>query len=120
MAKILDGVLIKKANQQETFSEKQIAEFTKCMDPDTGYLYFLKNYFYIQHPVKGKIRFEPYDFQEGMLAAYHNYTNVVILSGRQNGKCLIFTTKVKIKHKETGEVREIEIGELFDNIKAMS
>ena len=51
MAASLDGVLIKKANRQETFTEEQIADLMACMDPDTGYLYFAKKFAYIQHPV---------------------------------------------------------------------
>ena len=57
MSKSLDGVLIKKANKQETYTEEQIQDLSKCMDPDTGYDYFARNFSYIQHPVKGKLLF---------------------------------------------------------------
>ena len=36
MAASLDGVLIKKANKQETFTEAQMADLMACMDPDLG------------------------------------------------------------------------------------
>ena len=55
MATALDGVLIKKANRQETFTEEQIADLMKCMEPDDGYMYFARNFAYIQHPVRGKL-----------------------------------------------------------------
>ena len=32
MAKALDGVLIKKANRKETFSEAHVEDLMKCMD----------------------------------------------------------------------------------------
>ena len=55
----LDGVLTKKANQQEQYTNEQIEELMKCMDPDNGYLHFSKHYAFIQHPVKGKLLFDP-------------------------------------------------------------
>ncbi len=60
MAASLDGVLIKKANKQETFTEEQIQDLQACMDPDEGYLYFAKRFAFIQHPVKGKLLFDPF------------------------------------------------------------
>jgi len=61
--KTLDGVLIKKAHKQEKFSENQIQDLAQCADPDLGYLYFARNFFYIQHPVQGKVKFEPFEYQ---------------------------------------------------------
>ena len=55
MTKSLDGVLTKKANTRETFTEQQIADLKACTDPDTGYLHFCNNFFSIQHPVEGKM-----------------------------------------------------------------
>ena len=43
MSKSLDGVITKKANQTETFTNEQIEDLVKCMDPQDGYLYFSKN-----------------------------------------------------------------------------
>jgi hypothetical protein len=85
-AKSLDGVLIKKANQQETYTANAIQDFAKCLDPDTGYLYFLKNYFYIQHPVKGKLLFEPFEYQVRLLESYHNFRFNINMLPRQTGK----------------------------------
>ena len=47
--KSLDGVLTKKANQRETFTEDQIQDLASCMDPSEGYLHFAKHFAYIQH-----------------------------------------------------------------------
>ena len=67
MSKSLDGVLTKKANTKETFTEDQVEHLRKCMDPKEGYMHFAKNFAYIQHPVKGKLLFEPFEFQERLL-----------------------------------------------------
>jgi hypothetical protein len=86
MAKSLDGVLTKKANQKETYTEQQIQDLVKCMDPDNGYLYFAKNFAYIQHPVKGKLLFEPFAYQERLLESYHNFRFNINMLPRQTGK----------------------------------
>ena len=86
MAASLDGVLIKKANRKETYTESQMADLLACMDPDTGYLYFAKNFAYIQHPVKGKLLYDPYEYQLGLMDSYHNYRFNINMMPRQTGK----------------------------------
>ena len=86
MSKSLDGVLIKKANQQEVFTNEEILEFAKCTDSATGPFYFLTNYFNIQHPVQGQIKYHPYEYQERLLQTYHNYRFNINMLPRQTGK----------------------------------
>ncbi len=85
-SKSLDGVLTKKAHTKETFTEQQIQDLLACSDPDTGYHYFTQNYFYIQHPVKGKMLFEPFEYQVRLLDAYHNHRFNINMLPRQMGK----------------------------------
>ncbi len=85
-AKSLDGVLTKKAHTKETFTEKQIESLLQCSNPDTGYHYFCENFFYIQHPVKGKMLFEPFDYQKRLLDAYHGHRFNINMLPRQMGK----------------------------------
>ncbi len=86
MAKSLDGVLTKKANTKDTYTEAQIQDLLQCMDPNTGYLYFAKHFAYIQHPVKGKLLFDPFDYQERLLESYHNFRFNINMLPRQTGK----------------------------------
>ena len=86
MSKSLDGVLTKKANTRESFTEQQIADLKACADPDTGYLYFCNHFFNIQHPVEGKMLFEPFDYQERLLESYHNHRFNINMLPRQSGK----------------------------------
>lgn len=85
-SKSLDGVLTKKAHTKETFTELQIEDLLKCADTDKGYHYFCENFFYIQHPVKGKMLFEPYEYQSRLLDAYHGHRFNVNMLPRQMGK----------------------------------
>ena len=86
MAASLDGVLIKKANKQETYTNEQVEELMKCMDPDDGYLYFARKFAYIQHPVKGKLLYDPYEYQLGLMYSYHSYRFNINMMPRQTGK----------------------------------
>ena len=86
MSKSLDGVLIKKANKQETFSEEQVQDLMKCMDQKDGYDYFARNFATIQHPVRGKLLFDPYEYQTRLLQSYHNHRFNINMLPRQTGK----------------------------------
>jgi hypothetical protein len=86
MTKSLDGVLTKKAHTTETFTEQMIRDLVSCSDPDTGYHFFCSNYFYIQHPVKGKMLFEPFGYQTQLLDAYHGHRFNINMLPRQMGK----------------------------------
>ena len=86
MSKSLDGVLTKKANRRETYTNEQVEQLAKCMDPDQGYLYFAKTFGFIQHPVKGKLLFDPFDYQERLLSSYHNHRFNINMLPRQTGK----------------------------------
>jgi hypothetical protein len=86
MAKSLDGVLTKKSHTKEKFTEEQVQHLLKCSDPTTGYLHFAQNFFHIQHPVKGKMLFEPYEYQERLLQSYHDFRFNINMLPRQSGK----------------------------------
>ena len=86
MSKSLDGVLTKKAHTKDTYTNAQIEELAACMDSNDGYLYFAKNFAYIQHPVKGKLLFEPFEYQLGLMDTYHNYRFNINMMPRQTGK----------------------------------
>ena len=63
---------------------KQIIEeqYVKCAnDP----VYFMRQFCYIQHPLKGKIKFDLFPFQEESLSTLQNSRYSVILKSRQLG-----------------------------------
>jgi hypothetical protein len=85
-SKNLDGKLVKSAHITQKFTEKDLEDLAKCMDPETGPHYFLENFFYIQHPVRGKLKYEPYDYQRRLIDSYHQHRFNVNLLPRQTGK----------------------------------
>jgi hypothetical protein len=86
MAKSLDGNLIKKAHAPQRYTLEEVKHLEACMDPIDGPLYFCKNFLKIQHPVRGSIAFEPYEYQERLIRSYHNYKQSIGMLPRQMGK----------------------------------
>jgi len=78
--------LVKKPHTKESFNEEQLREFAKCADPVNGPEYFMSNYFFIQHPTKGRMLYEPFDYQKRLIHTYHNYRYSISLMPRQTGK----------------------------------
>ena len=85
-AKNLDGKLVKAAHSTQRYTEQHVEDLVKCNDPVTGPHYFLHNFFYIQHPVKGRLLYEPFDYQKRLVDSYHNHRFNVNLLPRQTGK----------------------------------
>ena len=57
-------------------------EYQKCAkDP----VYFLKKYCVVQHPMKGKVPFHLYPYQEKSLATFEEHRFNIILKARQLG-----------------------------------
>ena len=86
MANFDDTKLVKTPHQKASYTEQQIIEFARCADPVTGPAYFLDNFFYIQHPTKGKMIYHPFDYQKKLIDTYHNFRFSISLMPRQTGK----------------------------------
>lgn len=82
----LESVLVKAPHKRQAFTEEQLKEFIKCADPVTGPQYFMDNFFYIQHPTKGKMLYHPFDYQKRLIDTYHNFRFSISMMPRQTGK----------------------------------
>jgi hypothetical protein len=82
----MESILIKKPNLQESYTAEQINEILKCADPITGPEYFLSNYFYIQHPTRGRLKYSPFEYQKRLVDTYHIHRYSISLMPRQTGK----------------------------------
>ena len=78
--------LVKPPHRKQAFDETQIEQFVRCADSDTGPIYFLDNFFYIQHPTQGKMVYHPFDYQRRLIDTYHRYRFSISLMPRQTGK----------------------------------
>jgi hypothetical protein len=82
----LDAVLVKAPHRKETYTEQELEEFARCADPVDGPMYFMDNFFYIQHPVKGKMLYHPFEYQRRLIENYHKNRFSISLMPRQTGK----------------------------------
>ena len=81
------GTLIKDPYVKTVFkTQQELDDFVKCCDPLTGYLYFMDNFFHIQHPTRGSMVYHPWDYQKRLIHTYHNYRFSISLMPRQSGK----------------------------------
>ena len=79
----IDFQLVKTANKKTSYTPAQIREIARC---SKNPLYFMEQYMKIQHPTKGRIPFEAYEYQKRVVHAYWTNTSVVALLPRQSGK----------------------------------
>jgi hypothetical protein len=86
MNRPIETAIIKSPYQKVNFSEDQIREFVKCADPVDGPRYFMDNYFYIQHPTRGKMLYHAFEYQKRLLDSYHQNRFSISLMPRQTGK----------------------------------
>lgn len=67
-------------------TQKELDDFVKCCDPIAGHMYFMDNFFYIQHPTRGSMVYHPWEYQKRLIDTYHNYRYSISLMPRQSGK----------------------------------
>ena len=84
-----DTSLVKPAGKKIEYTSDQLKEFQLCVDDDTGAMYFMKTFMRIQHPTKGGIDFEPFDYQEDLVENYNKYRFSINMLGRQMGKTTV-------------------------------
>jgi len=69
-------------NKQATIKDRIREEFLKCA---TDPVYFMKKYYMIQHPQRGRMLFDLYPFQESMVKVFSGDQNILINKSRQLG-----------------------------------
>ena len=59
--------LVKQAYSKIPYDSEMLKEFQACCDPNDGPMHFMKKFVRIQHPTRGGIDFEPFDYQEDLI-----------------------------------------------------
>ena len=68
--------------QKKDYRTLLMEEYKRCCaDP----AYFMRKYVYIQHPMRGRILFNLYPFQEKVLHLFRDSKNIIVLKSRQLG-----------------------------------
>ena len=86
MSKKDEPALIKAPYSRSLYTDQQLREFAACADPVTGAMYFLDNFFYIQHPTRGRMLYHPFEYQRRLIDVYHGFRFSISMMPRQTGK----------------------------------
>jgi hypothetical protein len=91
------------------YSESEEEEIIKCKE---DILHFANKYAYAMtdNGVQ-KINLRPY--QKKVLRAMQDNRMLIYLASRQVGKCFFFTSKIRIKHVDSQEIKEIYMYDLW-------
>ena len=84
-----DTSLVKQPFSQFEYDSTTLREFQKCCDPLDGALYFMENFMWIQHPIKGSMQFKPFPYQLSLIENYNTYRYSINMLGRQMGKTTV-------------------------------
>lgn len=116
-----ENQFIKPAYQKTEFkTQQELAEFMKCVNPISGFLYFLQTHYWIQHPTKGAMVFQPYEYQIDLARNMHENRLSINLLSRQLGKCCSESTLVTIKNPKSGVMYRIPMGEWYKLLKLVA
>ena len=119
------NINLKNSGSVTEFTQENILEYIKIKkDP----IYFVNNYCKIVHVDKGVVPFKLYPYQEKMIRHFHgideeagevnpDWRYSLCLTGRQMGKCVKSDTKIRIRNKTTGEIRDTIISDLYNSVK---
>ena len=77
---------LKRANVQQSWTKKQLQEYTKCMEDP---LYFIQNYVKIISLDEGLVPFKMYPFQKDMVGTFHSNRFTICKLPRQSGKSTV-------------------------------
>lgn len=105
---------LKSENTQLQWTTEQILEYEKCMnDP----IYWAEKYFKILTIDYGEQFIKLYDFQKEIINAAFNNNKVIVLTGRQQGKCSRACQLIVVRNKKNGIVYEMPIGVFYEWMK---
>ena len=105
--------LLKGPREQVALTKDHIIEIAKCKEDP---IYFAENYIKIVNVDKGLIPIELYPYQKMLLQGLKDHRYSIILSCRQSGKCVDYSTIITVKNKNynNGNPFKIEIGKFYD------
>lgn len=106
---------LKNIGVNQSFTKDQLVEYMKCQEDP---IYFIENYCKIISLDHGLVPFKLYDCQKEKVKVIHENRKVILMEGRQQGKCFTSTTKYKVRNKKTGETLYVN-AEQFHQMHAM-
>lgn len=82
----IENAFIKKPGTRVLYTAEMIEELKACADQEHGPMFFMENFMMIQHPIKGRMKFAPFEYQRELCDVYHDFRYSIAMIGRQLGK----------------------------------
>lgn len=102
---------LKAAGVQIQFTQEQVQEYLKCKEDP---VYFIKTYCKIVTLDHGLQPFDLYECQVKKINIIHENRKVILMEGRQQGKCFSKNTKYKVRNKTTRETLYVTAQEFHE------
>ena len=100
--------------EEVPITKAQIEEVIRCKE---DIIYFANNHFYIISQDEGLIKIPLRDYQKQILKCYVEPPNgkksILVMQGRQSGKCVLSSSIIKVRDKSMGEIIETTIPDLI-------
>jgi hypothetical protein len=102
-----------KPKLEHQWTKEMAMEYAKCVK---SVKYFILKHCKVPHPTRGIITPDLRDYQMEMLDTLEKNQKSILCVGRQVGKCCSQDTIIRVRNKETGEVKEIKIKDFYEQI----
>lgn len=96
---------VKKPGASSSYTAEQIYDIDQCEEDP---FYFIEKFMKVQHPTKGSLPLDLYEFQKRIVQAFHTHEKVIALTARQMGKCVTADTLV------SQDGKQVQIGDLVE------
>ena len=96
------------------YTKKHFVEFFKCKEDP---IYFIKNYFNVQHPSRGIIKLDLYDYQESLICDYVDNRFNIVKAARQVGTTITNTAFILWFNIFHDDKTTLIAADKFDNAK---
>ena len=100
---------VKRPLEEHPYTEEQIKVLSECSQDIWKFMPYVK----IVHPDRGRIEFEPYEYQKKILKKLQKNRFVIGLWSRQSGKALALNTPLPKPNGEWTTVGDVQVGDVL-------
>ena len=102
---------LKSENVSMEWTQELIEEYIKCAN---DIIYWAEKYIKIISVDDGVIPIRLYEFQKEIIEAVFYNRQVIVLTGRQQGKCVLGKSLISIRKKSTDDMYELPIEVFYE------
>ncbi len=112
--KYISNPKLKAADTRLAFEKEHIKELKRCSNDKE---YFARRYYKIITQDDGLVNIDLRPYQLDCLNVFDENRFSILKYPRQTGKCQVYDIIIHLRNKKTGELRDMEIGKLYEELK---